>query len=163
VSSRDVTERTQVEEALRKEGEIAAALARVAGVLTDSLDAAVILDHLCRVTTEVLGCIHSTTWLWSRDEKVFVPIAGHVDPPEQWESVRAIRMSREALGPYLALLERDELALLGAAESGGLLGDVLRHYETPVVLCMALRRRGELIGVQTAAHRDPAAGFTPEH
>jgi PAS domain S-box-containing protein len=161
VTSRDVTARKAAEEGLRSEGAVSAALARVGEVLLPSVDAGVILDRLCRLTTEVLGCKHSTTWLWNTDEQAFMPLAGHVDPPEVWESLRSLRMPREAMASEITQLERGELVELGA-NATGLLARVLRHYETPVVLLMPLRSGDQLMGVQTAAYSSGNAIFSTE-
>jgi PAS domain S-box-containing protein len=161
VTSRDVTQRKGAEEALRSEGSVSAALARVGEVLLPSLDPQAILDRLCRVTTEVLACRHSTTWLWNDEEQALLPIAAHVDPPDVWDSLRSIKIPREAMPDQIARLERGELVQLGAAEPG-LLGEVLRHYETPVVLLMPLRTAGKFMGLQTAAHSSPDATFSVE-
>jgi PAS domain S-box-containing protein len=161
VTSRDVTERRAAEEASRSDGRVSAALARVGEVLLPSLDAGVMLDRLCRLTAELLECSHSTTWLWNGDEQAFLPIAGHVDPQEVWESLRSLKVPGEVMAPQIARLELGELVELGA-NAPGLLGEVLRHYETPVVLLMPLRTGGQLLGLQTAAHASPDATFSPE-
>ena len=161
VTSRDVTERTQAEDSLRSAGTVASALARVGERLLPSLDAQVLLDRLCRVTTEVLGCAHSTTWLWRDAEQSMVPTAGHVDPPEVWQSLRSLHIPRDAMAAALARLEQGELVELRATDPG-LLGHVLRHYETPVVLLMPLRTADRFLGAQTAACASADAIFTPE-
>jgi PAS domain S-box-containing protein len=160
VSSRDVTERKRAEEALREEADIAAALARVGQELISSLDAPVILERLCRVTTEVLECDHSTTWLWRAEEGAFVPIAGFVDPPEVWESLRLLKLPLDLIATHVERMSHDDLVELSVEGQSGLLAEILDYYETPIVLCMALRRGSEVIGIQTAARTDRTSTFS---
>lgn len=160
VSSRDVSERTRAEAALREEADIAAALARVGQELISSLDAPVILERLCRVATEVLECNHSTTWLWRAEEDAFVPIAGFVDPPEAWESLRLLKLPLALIAQHVERLTHEDILELTVDGESGLLADVLEYYETPIVLCMPLRRGSEVIGIQTAARTDRARTFS---
>jgi hypothetical protein len=61
--------------AQEEEAAIAGALARVGQELISSLSSPALLDRLCQLTAEVLGCDHSHTWLWHAPDETFVPVA----------------------------------------------------------------------------------------
>ena len=63
------------------EARIFAALARVGQEMIAVVETPVILDRLCRLTSEVLGCDRSHTWLWKPEEDAFVPVAGFGELP----------------------------------------------------------------------------------
>ena len=156
-----MTERKRAEEALREEADIAAALARVGQELISSLDAPVILERLCRVATEVLESDYSTTWLWRAEEDAFVPIAGFVDPPELWESLRLLKLPLALIARHVERMKHEDIVEVSVDEESGVLAEVLEYYETPVVLCMPLRRGNDVIGIQTAARTDRTSTFSP--
>ncbi len=63
----DVTERAKAEEVRAQEAATSAALARVGRELISSLETPVVLERLCRLTSEALGSDFSQTWIWKPD------------------------------------------------------------------------------------------------
>src|SRR5262249_3112099 len=122
-----------------------------------------ILEQLCRVTTEVLQCDASYTFLWSPKDDAFIPLAGYGDTQEQWEIFRTFSISRQGMNDLLARLEQETVTQVDLTTrhnlSPGLLGAL--QFGASVSLCMALRRGGELIGVQAAGYRHRPAVFSP--
>jgi PAS domain S-box-containing protein len=149
--------------AQQEEAEVSGALVRVGQELNASLDAHVLLDRLCQVTTEVLACDLSHTILWRPEEKAYVPVAQHGDTPEQWQSMRALKVPRDLVAPLLASLERDDVVQAKMAEHQDLPTMALpERYGIAVTLYMALRRGGEIVGIQTAGYRGKEQIFTPQ-
>lgn len=159
----DIAARTRAEEALRHETQISTSLAQVGQELVTSLDTPTLLDHLCRLTCEVLQCEVSLTVLWQEKEYVYAPVAHWGGTPEQWETLRLLKMSRPKLTAMLASLERETIAQTATPETTNLFSAALQQqYETSGCLYMALRRGEELVGIQIAAFHHHAAGLTPQ-
>ncbi|MBI1814234.1 MAG: PAS domain S-box protein [Deltaproteobacteria bacterium] len=149
--------RTQQQEAM-----VSSALARLGQELIASLDTPVVLQRLCQLTTEVLACDFSHTWLWQPQEQVFLPVSGHGDPPEQWESIRVLRLARSGIAPLLERLEHDgivnaQLSALRAPDARA--GEPVSG--ATVALIVALRRRGEIFGFHTAGYHTRTELFSP--
>ena len=102
-------EHRRAEEAHREEAAISAALARVGRDLIASSYEPVLLERMCHLTTEILECDCSHTLLWDATEDAYVPIAGCGDTPEQWESLRLLKVPRAAIAEVIELLDRDGL------------------------------------------------------
>ena len=69
---------------------VSAALARVGEELITSVDLPVLLERLCRVTAEVLGCDASYTFLRDEEQSAFLRTASFGDPPQLDEALRAV-------------------------------------------------------------------------
>ncbi|MDX2170835.1 MAG: HAMP domain-containing sensor histidine kinase [Deltaproteobacteria bacterium] len=134
--------------------QVSEALVEVGREMISSLDTPVILDRLCEVTTRVLDCDVSRTFLRDAEARVFVPLAGYGDDRDWWEGARLVAIPCDALSEVIAALEDSDAVPLQAATALALRGD-----ELPM-LCMALRRGDEVIGVHTAARRDPRRPFS---
>ena len=161
--ARDISERKRVEIQLEEERVIATALAQVGQGLIAVLDTPHILERLCRVTTEVLQCDCSHTAVWSPKDDAFVPLAGYGDTPEQWEMLRAVRVSRQEVSDLLVRLEQETVIQIDLAQRQHLAPglQVALQFGSGAVLCLALRRGGEMIGVHTAAYRHRPESFPP--
>ena len=90
VTLNDITTHKHAEETIKEEAEMAAALARVGQGLITSLETPVVIDRLCRMTTEVIGCDCSYAILWDPQKDVTVTIAGYGDSPKQEEAMRVL-------------------------------------------------------------------------
>ncbi len=150
----DITARKRAEDAQRKAAEVTAALARVGQEMVSSLDTPVLLNKLCRLTTEVLACDVSYTLLWDREEDILTPVAGYGDTKEQWESVRVLSIPRGALADAIASIEQQGLVQWASGEllnpvAVGLAGS----FGITATLCAALRRGGEMSGILIAGYR----------
>jgi PAS domain S-box-containing protein len=159
----DITERKRAEEVLQQEAQIAAALARVGRELIASLDASLILERLCQLTTEVLACDCTHVILWQPEQDVYMPVAVYGDTPEQWETLRVTRAPRETVSELLAQIEREEVMQVVTAVHPELLPAVfLRQVGVTAALWVALRQGGEIIGALSAGYRKRTEPFTPQ-
>ena len=150
--------------AQEEETAIAGALVRVGQEIISSLSSPALLDRLCQLTAEVLGCDHSSTWLWHAPDEAFVPVARYGDSPEQWEMMRLVKLGRSALATQLDGMERDGVFNSKIAD--------LPDPEAKVWACahgltaslmVPLRRGGELVGFQTADYRGRDDVFGGRH
>lgn len=153
---RDVTERKRAEEQLREEAEINAALARVAQEMIASLDTSAVLDRLCRVTTEVLGCDCGHTVLWFPEEKVYRNVAGYGYTPEQWEALRAMSIPQESAAPLASLVLKGQGVVELEDQTGeprAPLTRLMRQLGLTSSLVIPLRRGQLVIGALTVSYR----------
>src|SRR5438552_15475780 len=124
------------------------ALVRVGSEMSAVLGTPVLLDRLCQLTTEVLDCDCSYTFLWQPKEDVYVPGSGHGDTAEQWEAIRVLKIPRAEVADLLARLERAEVAqVVTSAHQDLLLAGRQLQYDVMVRLCRVLRRGGEIFGI----------------
>ena len=147
-------------ERLEREVEIEEALARVGRELIALPDTPRILDALCRLTTEVLACDASHTYLWDGESHEYVAAAGYGDTPEQWEALRLVRYPQPMVSTFnerIGTADVEQFTLSGRAKQAAL----LYEFDTSVLLCVALRRGDKLIGVQSAERRREARAFSP--
>jgi PAS domain S-box-containing protein len=159
VCSRDVT---ALRAAQREEVEVAAALARLGRELIAQIDRGALLDRLCRLTTEVLGCDVSRTLLLDKEGATYAAVAGFGDAPERWEAIRALRIPRASIDTHLHAFAAGDVVELDADRlpvpadaSLAVAGERARR-----ALVMALRRGSELVGVHSARFRDRAEPCT---
>ena len=95
-------------ERLRQEVEVDEALARVGQELIALPDTRRILDALCRLTTEVLACDASHTYLWDAERQEYSAAAGYGDTPEQWEALRLVRYPQRMVREFQERIEAGE-------------------------------------------------------
>jgi PAS domain S-box-containing protein len=137
-----------------QEAEVSAALARVGHELIAVQHAATVLERLCELTTVVVGCDFSHTWLWEPQQEAYTLAAGHGDTPEQAETLRALKLPRSFMVPLVERLERDGIV-------NARLADFPRGAEVArglgvgaaVDLMVPLRRGEALVGIHTAGYR----------
>jgi PAS domain S-box-containing protein len=162
-SMTDITGHKQAEEALQQEAQIAAALARIGHELIVSLDTPTLLDRLCQLLAEVLLCDCSYALLRQPQTEVYVPIASHGHPAEQWELLRRRKVPAVSLSKLLAQLDQEEVVSLEVATFHTLPLSVLaQQYGLTHVLTTALRRGSKIIGILTAAYRERPEPFTTQ-
>ena len=150
-------EKRQAEATLREEAQVSTALARVGRELMAAFNTPTILDHLCRLTAEILGSECSHTLLWQSQDAAFVPVARYGDSPEQWEALRVLHVSRPMLAEPLALFAQGEDVIQQDVLMPAVL---LRQLQTQSGLFAALRRGDELLGILTAGYRTQAMPWT---
>ena len=137
--------------AQEEEAATAGALARVGQELISALSGPALLNRLCQLTAEVLGCGHSRTWLWHAPDEAFVPVAGYGDSPKQWETIRLVKLGRSALATQLDGMERDGFFISTIADlPDSEVTAVTRAYGVTASLMVPLRRGGELVGFHAA-------------
>ena len=147
-------EKRQAEARIQSEAQIALALARVGQGLIASLDTPTILDRLCQLVSDVLHCESSYTLLWRPQDKAFVSVARWGSTPEQRLALRLLKASREDFTEVLTRLESEGIVWQQTADAKDLfLRGLLQQLGVTECLWMALRRGGEVIGLQTAAYR----------
>jgi len=144
----------QLYQAQQEDTAVASALARVGEGLLAARSVPQLLEHLCRLTAEVLGSEVSHTYLWQPALQAYVPVADYGDTPEQWETLSAIQMPRDAIAELLDRLAREDVVQLVPAESHDLVSLALRrYYGATLAVYMALRRGEEIFGVHAALYR----------
>jgi len=147
---------------LQQEVDVSQALAQAARELIRALDSANLLERLCEVTAEVLGCDSSTTLLWRSEEDVYVPVAQSGATAEEEEVARVMRVPRAMMAVLLSRLEADDVAQVGTVPESLLSSAQREDLGVTVQLCMALRRGREIIGIQVAMSRRRTEPFTPQ-
>ena len=155
-------ERKRATAALRDEAQIAAALARVGRELISSLDTPVLLDRLCQLIVEILGCDTSHAFVWQPDESVYVPVSSCGDTREHWEALRVLKIPTEQVTALASALQLDEVTQVQAAD---VLEEAPRAFAMrtgATLLFIALRRGADLAGLLIASYRAPGRGFTPQ-
>jgi len=157
-------ETTDLYRAQQQEAQVAAALARVGRELNSSLDTPVILDRLCQLTTEVLGCDCSITLLWSERDNAYVPVSGHGYPAEHAEALRLLKIPAEYLSQATAIFGRHEVHHQSLEAYGDpAMRALAKELDITAGLGMALRRGDDLIGLHCACYRGGRQeGFTPQ-
>jgi len=148
-------------QAQKEEAEIWAALAWVGQELNSSLDEPVLLDRLCRLTSEVVGCDSSNTFLWDEEEDAYILVAGHGDRPEDMEARRAITLPRPMIAKFLERLDRDGVNSMDLSKMQGQpLARVGLDMGLLHVMHVPLRRGREIVGLQSAVCRQQTGAFT---
>jgi len=119
-----------------------------------SLNTPEILERLCRLTAEVLGCDCSHTILWRPEDNTYVVAAGYGDTPEQWETMQVLEVPAEmvvSLETRLTLEGMVEVEVTASQESA--FESLLRQFGITAELHVALKHRQQFIGTQSAGYR----------
>jgi signal transduction histidine kinase len=155
---RYAVERHRLRAQIQQEARFTGALAEVGRGMISSLSTPVLLERLCRLTATALECDFSHTWLWQADDDAYVPVAGDGFNAEQWESLQLLRIPRSAME---RLQEEDSMQLVLLDHHSRILSGIALQFGVTVVLCVALRRGDELIGVQTSGYQGRREALTP--
>jgi signal transduction histidine kinase/response regulator of citrate/malate metabolism len=136
------------------DAQVFAALVRVGEALMAGLHTHTLLDRLCQVTAEVLGCDITSTWVLDEAADAYVPAAANSS--EEWERIGSLRVPRSALKPLTNARAAD-----GSVHR---LDERLRHrLPEPLVqmppdiaaeVCLTLRRAGQIMGTQVCGYRE---------
>jgi len=151
-------ERHRLLAARTADAEVWAALAHGGEALLSSASGPAVLEALCRVAIDKLGCDTTTTWVLDRSGSAFLPVA--TQPRSEWRRVAGAYAPRDALTP------------LATSAEGGVqwLTPALRCALPPALLpssdgsgdtlYLAFASGGILIGVQACGYRvrPPAHG-----
>ena len=151
-STADLQQRAAVDEAL----------ARVGRELIALPDTKRILERLCHLTTEALQCDASHTYLWDGERQEYRAAAGYGDTAEQWEALRVMAYPQSIVHRFHQRIEDDGVLQYRISETPPQPSALLRQAGTTIILCMALRRGGSLIGVQSAEYRGRETLFGPQ-
>ena len=160
-ASRAFRELQASEEALRQEAQISSALVQAGREIISSLDAPAILNRLCQLTAEALGCDCSHTLLCQSHEQGYIGVASWGSTPYQRETLNALTIPFQAMADLLSELEREQVVqLTDDSLSSGFSQVLFQHLGVTALLGMALRRGDKLIGIQTAGYRNRTGPFT---
>jgi PAS domain S-box-containing protein len=151
-------------QAQREDAEVSSALARVGREMISSLSMPVLLGRLCQLTTEMLACDCSHTFLWHPDEDAYLPASGHGDEPDAWERFRLQAIRPADFPGMLACLRRDEAVQLILRPDTPADPGTTRFSEAGLAssLCVALRRGKDVIGFHIAHYREDSRPFSRE-
>jgi len=130
----------------REETRAAEGLAKLASEMISSISTPVLLDRLCRRTTELLDCDCSHTFLLLRDKNVYVAVSGYGDDSDEAESLRVIELPPSKIEETLSRLQQDAATVVSGTPLNTGAG-------ARAELCIALRRGEEIVGIQTAGYR----------
>jgi len=159
----DITERKLAEQTRDEGAAVSAALAQVGREMIALLDAPQLLQRLCQLTTTLLQCDYSHTWLWDPKDQAYVAAAGYGDPPELWESLRVVKLSRPVIDPLLAQLEHEGIVHLDLSAFQPTWPSIFAPPEGVTAgLMLALRRGDEVFGIHTAGYRGRQRPFTQQ-
>lgn len=136
----NVTQRRRLEEERAEEARHRSALVRVGEVLISSLDTPVLLERLCQVATDVLGCDLSVVWFRRPSGQGFEPLAFCGVRPEEWEVLRSINWPPVLLGEQLARVDLVEVS--PSQLEYPLFAKVMSTQGIRRAMCLALRRGG---------------------
>src|SRR5262245_21718146 len=141
--------------AQQAETHYSSALARVGQELISSLATPGVYGDLCRVTTVVLDCDVSATFLWNAWEAAYSAAASYGDTPEGWEALRVVRLTSMMADPLLAALAPTGLVRLGDLPGDDAVRRALTgaHGLTDAII-VALRRGSEIIGFHCGGRRE---------
>jgi PAS domain S-box-containing protein/diguanylate cyclase (GGDEF)-like protein len=127
------------------------ALARVGQELLSSFDVADLPARLCKTAAAVLGTGWAHTLAWRPDERAYAVVAAQGAPPDVLEALRVVRIPRTVLEELLGGAQDDVVRVaVDGVSPGSSLATVLGVPRGTSLLAIALRRGGELVGLQTA-------------
>src|SRR5262249_25917281 len=91
-----------------------------------------------------------------------VMMASHSNTPAQWETLRMLRVSHQAIIPLLSQLGDNLVEQIDLSQVSSLSPAVLAAWQQKAssVLCVSLQRGEEIIGLQTAGYHDQSRSFT---
>jgi PAS domain S-box-containing protein len=149
-----------VHRAEHEEAAISTALMRVGRELISALSSPDLLDRLCEVTARVLECERSRTVLFDAHQRVYRIAGSFGDSPEDAALAQAVRLPESVGASVVARLRGDDVTQIDP-ERDALIAALSAQQGNSALMFMALRRRDEIIGIHTAAHRDGTTLFTP--
>lgn len=143
------------------DAQVFAALVRVGEALLAGLRTHALLDRLCHVTAEVLGCEATSTWVFDEAADAYLPAAAN--SRAAWEQISTLRVPSAGLEP---------LTRGGAAETAVHVVDRRLRRRLPESLvqmpvgveagvCLILRRREQVVGTLVCGYRRGAIDWTP--
>ena len=157
----DITAQKDAEAAKAEDAEVFAGLARVGEACIAPLASQVLLERLCEITAEVLGCDAVTTLLARPELDAFVPVASRGVTSEERRFAAALEVPRRLIDVVLAGLD-DVDAMVVDADVATRAIETTSFPAPPLgaQLCMALRCGREIVGVHIAHQRPGRPGFT---
>lgn len=146
----------------QEEAQVSGALARVGRELISRLDQPDLLECLCRLITEALGCDFSYTLLYRPEDDVYVAAAACGHSEEEWESVRSLKVPAAMLTSLLKRLGKHEaVTISGTGRPKHPLDILAAEHHVTRALHVAIRRGADIIGVVAVGYRGRPGSFSP--
>jgi signal transduction histidine kinase/CheY-like chemotaxis protein len=154
----DKRERLRAEAALYEEAIVSEGLALVSRELISDLNSRALLPNFCRVTAEVLGLETSHTLLRDEERRCFRPLANQGTNPNDMAVLSTIEVPEQYMEMLLDRLAGEEIAEVSMvpAEMAPSSGGPPRR-----MVCLALRRGEDIIGIQVLGNRGRDASLGP--
>jgi signal transduction histidine kinase len=137
---------------LRYEMAVTGTVARVSQEVVAALDAPALVERLCALTVEALGCDASFAFLRDTADGAFVAVAGSGERAERLAWLRSRPVPGMALTSLIDRLRAGEIVVAATAS----VFDVL-PIDAATAVCAALRRGNEVVGILVGAYRTPAS------
>ena len=151
-------EAAELQRAQQEDAQVASALVRVGHELISSVDLPILLDRMCRITTEVIGCDVAYTLMLKEDPDTLVPFACSGESAERWEALRAITIPLAGFGLSLRQHGTDGVLLYDAALHADLIPAHLRAaFDLRRSMTVRLQRGERVIGVHVAGYHGARA------
>jgi len=147
------------EAASKSDAKASGALARAGRELLASLDPVVLIERVCALTREIVGCDQSSTWFVRTDQGVLEPTTAVGVSDASWQGIQSTPISLDAIGPVLGRLSREEVVPLQSDAAEEPARELLGALGVTTALLVVLRRDGEPVGVQVLG-RISGDGFT---
>jgi signal transduction histidine kinase len=156
-------QRKRAKETEHRETKVSAALARVGQELIPPMDAALLLERVCRLTVEVLQCENSHAFLRQANGEKFVLVASFGEASAQWTTIRSLDIPAQTMHPLLKRLEGEDVVhVTTSAARELLLEPLLRLSGGQGALYLALRHGKALFGVLSAGYRTRPQPFSSQ-
>lgn len=154
----DKRERKRAEEALYEEAVVSEGLALVSRELISDLKSATLLPNFCRVTAALLGLETSHTLLRDEEARCFRPLASQGTNSEDTAFLSTIQIPEQHMTLLLERLRGEDVAEVTTVpeEFTSASGEPLRR-----MVCLALRRGGDIIGIQVLGNHGRDATLNP--
>lgn len=142
---------------------VSAALARLGHRLLASFDHPNLLERICELTAEAVGCSRCVTFLWRPEEDAFVPTAAYGVPATQSEEIRVLGLRADAVPKLIRRLTHEEVLVQTdlPPDERDAIPSRLQPLPGAIMLMMGLRRGEQLIGFQVAVQDPVDRPFTP--
>jgi PAS domain S-box-containing protein len=140
----------ELHRAQQEEAAVSTALARVGQTLISSLSGPDMLERLCEVTAEALGCDRSHTLLLDGDSMLRIA-AGYGDSREQRAVGASMRLPSALAENLLNRVAADDVTQMDG-EGDPIVSALNEQHGVSAALYLALRRGPALIGFQTAEY-----------
>jgi signal transduction histidine kinase len=151
-------------ERLEEHARVASVLARAGREMLRVLETPHILERLCALTTEALGCDVSHTIVRDAETGCWKAVAHHGNTPQQWELIRSIRVPA-AQTPHLSnRLRQHGVVQIPTADMGfpGSPLELAARAGITLSMFLPLYAGDELVGIQGAGFRGRTEPFTAE-
>jgi signal transduction histidine kinase len=151
---RDRIELERGERVLQQEAASSAILAEAGQELITALGTTDLLNKVTQFTAAALGAPTSHTFLLEPEDDAFVAISAHGSTPEEWETLRVLRIPRTMVADLLSRIDREGLVEVDLSDASPLIPTQLsKPYGIEAAVVVSLRRGNKLIGVLTAGFR----------